>query len=469
MSWPRRRVYVDNLSKTHDLRFMVIFLVMVVGALGAVYAVGYVAAGDKVPAHTTVAGVQVGSMSRHEARDVLVGSLGGRLKEPIIVSVGTHTEQVTPARAGLTFDVERTLDDAMGGTDWNPQHMLKVVEGGGQVDPVYRADLTRLEAALAPLAKTVERPAVETSVGIKGVRPVVRPGHPGTRLDVEAAAVALVAALRDHETAIRLHLVDVAPKAGLDAARSFVSETLRPALRNPIVVGVGDESLTVPPKLFAPALEVTQTGNTFGLDIESEVLYDQTKRLLAAVPGVPVDAKIVFQDGQPSVVPGSRGTHVAEAAWVAAVDAAVRSTAHRAEAEVTTVDPEVTTADAKSYGITTRISAASSSASARLAGALSVASGGLDGTVVLPGATFSYVREVGSASASTVLGPLGSASQHAAERADMTITRWPAVSPTGHDLGFRNTTDHPVYLHCWVAPHGARTAVFVQFWGTAAP
>jgi vancomycin resistance protein YoaR len=134
------------------------------------------------------------------------------------------------------------------------------------------------------------------------------------------------------------------------------------------------------------------------------------------------------------------------------------------------VQPDLTTSDARALSITTRIATAEDTAQARLAGALSLAAHHLNATVVLPGETFSYVRTVGSASASTVLTPLGAATQAAAQRANMTITRWPAVSPVGHDLGFRNGTNHPVYIRCWVAPRGAaKTAVVVQFWGTASP
>ena len=470
MWWPRRRVYVDDLPKTHDGRFLLLFFVMFIGALGGVYVVGYVAAGDKVPARTTVAGVEVGSMTRHEARDVLVDTFGARLEEPLTVTVGGRSVKIVPQDEGMSFDVEATLDEAMGGTDWNPHHMLKVVEGGGPIDPIFRADPIALTAALQPLADRVERAPVDTAVSVKGAKAVIVAGRPGQHLDVGSAAETVVAALRDHESAVTVRLSSVAPEVDEATANAFVDDQLGPVLSRPVVVSVGGHPVTVTPAHFGPALEVSESDGRFRLGIRPAALWAQTHALVSSVPGRPVNARVVFKAGRPAVVPGRSGTEVDQAAWSKAVFAATQSASHRATAVVTTVEPDLTTADARALSITSEIAGASDTAQARQAGALSLAAHNLDSTVVLPGASFSYARAVGPASAATVVGPLGTTTQSAAERAGMTITRWPAVSPVGHDLGFRNSTEHPVYIRSWVAPRGpGRTAVFVQFWGSSTP
>lgn len=471
MWWSRRRVYVDDLPRTHDARFLILFLVMFVAALGGVYAVGYVAAGDKVPAQTTVADVDIGSMSRAEARDALVSAFSKRLGKPLTVHVAGRSLDIIPEDEGMSFDVEATLDQAMGGTDWNPHHMLKVVEGGGPVDPIYRANIGALAAALAPLADRLESAPANTTVAIRSGRPVVHAGHSGSRLDVGGAAEVVVAALRDERDTATIKLTPVVPDVDLAAATTFVDNELRPALSRPVVITLGSATLTVPPATFGPALRVSQSDGKLGLTMLPGALWAQTHTLVATVPGRPVDARIEFKDGKPVVVPGHRGTEVGESAWADAVfAAATHSDTRRAAATVTEVEPALSTSDARALAITTDIASATGTAHARLAGALSLAAKELDGTVVLPGQSFSYVHEVGTASAPTVLTALGLATQTAADRADMTITRWPNISPVGHDLGFRNTTNHPVCLHSRVAARGrGGTAVFVQFWGTASP
>jgi vancomycin resistance protein YoaR len=464
-------VYVDDLPRTHDARFLIVILVIFAAALGGVYAVGYVAAGDKVPARTTVAGVDIGSKTRADARAVLERVFSKRLRDPLTVKVGGRSVKIIPQDQGVTFDVEATLDQAMGGTDWNPHHMLKVVEGGGPVDPIYRADLAALSAALAPLADRVEHPAVSSTVSVRSARPVVKPGHSGSRLDVGRAAEVVVAAVREERSSVTVPLTPVQPAVDLAEATSFVDGTLRPALSRSALVTVGGATLRVPPAQFGPALEVDDTGGKLRLTLRAGALWAHTHSLVATVPGHPVDAHIEFQDDRPVVVAGHAGTEVSEGDWADAVFAAItHSETHQAIANVTQVQPDVSTADARAFSITTNIASATGTAPARLAGALALAAKALDGTVVLPGESFSYDDVVGSASASTVLTPLGAATQTALERAHLTITQWPNVSPVGHDLGFRNSTNHPVCLHSWVAAHGAgRTAVFVQVWGTASP
>ncbi|MEJ7629737.1 MAG: peptidoglycan binding domain-containing protein [Nocardioidaceae bacterium] len=470
MRWSRRRVYVDDLPKTHDARFLVIFLLMFVVALGAVYAVGYVAAGDKVPARTTIAGVPVGSMSRHQASAELARAMSDRLTEPMRFTVAGSSVRLTPEAAGLSLDVEATLDEAMGGTDWNPAHMLKVVEGGGEVDPVFRADATALARALAPLAAQVRQDPVDSTVTIRAARPVVREGHPGRRLDVSAAADAAARALSAGQSFVALRLLPVPPTVDVAAASAFVEETLRPAVSRPVVVSLGGHPLTVTPEQFTPALRITRSDGQFRIGIVPLVLHFHTRDVLRSLPGRPVEAQVVFRDGSPTVVAGRRGIQVEQAAWADAVlAAATRSTSRHATGAVTVADPDLTTSDARALSIERQLGGASATADTRLAGALALAARNLDETIVLPGADFSFVREVGPANAATVTSPLGQATQTAAERAQMTITRWPAVSPVGHDLGFRNASDRPVYIRCWVVAAGPeRAMIHVEFWGSGA-
>lgn len=63
----RRRVYDDDLPKTHDVRYGFLFLFGVVGILVGLYAIGYFAAGNKLPWGTAIGGVDVGGMTPSQA------------------------------------------------------------------------------------------------------------------------------------------------------------------------------------------------------------------------------------------------------------------------------------------------------------------------------------------------------------------------------------------------------------------
>ncbi len=467
--WPRRRVYVDDLPETHDARFLAAFLLMLVGALGALYAVGYVVAGDKIPSATSVAGLKLGGLSRARAAGVLEEQLDPRLDQRLTVTVGGHQAKLTPREAGITLDVDATLDEAMDGSNWNPTHMLKVVEGGGRVDPVFDTDEKTLGTTLDALASKVESKPVSSTVTVGSGGVVIHPGRDGQQLDLDVARDRVVAAMLDDRRSVKIAPTRLRPAIDYATASAFADDTLRPAVSRPISITVAGKRLRLRPAQFGPALRATPTGRTLHLTVDADDLYGRTHDVLASATGRPVDARVVFHGGRPVVVPSHSGKVVDRADWAKAVLAAATTKGDRtAVADLTDANPTFTTSDAKALHITDRLSVATSTAEARLAGALRVAAGNLDATVVLPGQVFSYARAVGPVSRPTVTSPLGTATQQAASRAGLTVTQTPATSPVlDRDLQFRNGTARPVLVRAEVRVSGAGpVSAVVEIWGS---
>ena len=61
---------------------------------------------------TAVAGVDVGGMSRTDARARIVHDLGDRLSTPVTIHVGGTTADVVPADLGIRLDATATVDHA---------------------------------------------------------------------------------------------------------------------------------------------------------------------------------------------------------------------------------------------------------------------------------------------------------------------------------------------------------------------
>ncbi|MDX6310394.1 MAG: hypothetical protein QOI06_3440 [Nocardioidaceae bacterium] len=459
-------MYVDDLPRTHDARFLAVFLVAFVAVLAAVYALGYAVAGDKVPTGTKVSGVDIGGMTRAHAARVLEHRLAPGLTRPVTVTVAGHQATLSPAKAGFALDVNATLDSVMDGSDWNPSHMLKVIEGGGHVDAVYSSDPEALAAALAPLAANAESHPVSSTVVVRGGRPVIRAGHPGHRVDVAAARDELIGALRDGDASVSLKLIPVPPPIGVSEVDAFVAKTLRPALSRAVVVSVSGRPLTVTPVEFGPALRIEQSDGRLRLGVFPGDLFRRTRGILRSAPGRPQDARIAFRAGRPVVVPGRAGRQVNIADWAKAVlTAATVSRDRRASAKVSVVSPAFTTADARALDIKAQIGAGSAHTDKSLSSILRAAARNIDATVVLPGATFSYLRSSGGTGPSTVRSPLADVTAAAATRARMKILERPAGPSSGHDLQFRNSSDFPVYVRALVIsrPRGPAT-VEVQLW-----
>jgi hypothetical protein len=161
--WPQRRVYLDNLPKTHDIRFLLVFVIGLVVVFASLYGVGYAVAGDKIPNGTRVAEIDVGGMKPAEAEQSLEQELDPRLDKTIKATVSGETYKIDPRQAGLQFDYEATLAEAAGGSAWDPRHMLHVLMGGDDLEPVVVVDDEMLARSLKKIDNQVEQKPVAST------------------------------------------------------------------------------------------------------------------------------------------------------------------------------------------------------------------------------------------------------------------------------------------------------------------
>ncbi|MEU0459439.1 peptidoglycan binding domain-containing protein, partial [Streptomyces sp. NPDC006129] len=163
---------------------------LVVGA-GGLYLAGLVLTGGEIDSGTTVRGVEIGGLSRAEAVRKLERRLGAAGARELTVKVGDRTGTVDPRRAGLSYDIQETVDRAAR-TGNDP---VGVFEGffrsGGAVEPVVRLDEGKARAALGQLAKDLDQKVREGAVGFDGGRVKQVAPRTGYALDVDAAVAPL--------------------------------------------------------------------------------------------------------------------------------------------------------------------------------------------------------------------------------------------------------------------------------------
>ena len=68
---------------------------------------------DKIAEGVTVGGVEVGGMTRSEARDEITRDMRLRARQAILVRDGTAHFSLTPRAMGAQFDVDGMVDDAI--------------------------------------------------------------------------------------------------------------------------------------------------------------------------------------------------------------------------------------------------------------------------------------------------------------------------------------------------------------------
>lgn len=475
---------------------------MVTGGAAGLLLAGYLAAAaafaGEVPRGGDVAGVDVGGLDR-AAAVARVEQAGRSRSGPLTLAAGDRTATLDPAAAGLTVDAAAAVDDLIGPA-LAPATLWSHLTGGGR-SVAGGVDAARLTAAVTAAAK--ESLDVEprdggltfSADGAAPVAPVV-----GRRVDVPAAVAAVRGRWLTATGPIEVPARTAAPTVDQAAVDRAVAGIGGPATSGPLRVTVGDRSVELPVAAFAPALRTTPgEGGALALAVDGKRL---AAALLKADPDVatrPKDARIVLSGGRPTVVPGVDGVTVDPAGFATAAVKGLLATgpARVVEAPVTREEPDLTTAEAQALGVKERTStfATNLTDNAGRTENLRIAARTVNGTVVMPGETFSLNGVLGERTAAKGYNPApaiqngrlvldygGGVSQMATtifnnvffsgledvyhkphsfyisrypEGREATVN-WPTV-----DLKWKNDSPYAVLIQAWVDDQ-----VHVSFWST---
>ena len=335
-------------------------VVVAVGTVALLLGGGYAAAGafasDRVPRGTTVAGVAVGGQTPAEARATLETELADRVDAPISVEVDGRSVEVDPAEAGLSFDLDASVEAAGGGSSWAPDRLWDYWTGGDEVDPVITVDDERMEATLQQLDGDLGTAPVDGTVTFRGSRVRTTEAVTGELLDDEAAREALVAAYLSEEPTAELELVEVEPDITDADVEQAVEDYANPALSGPVTLVFGDTPVKLRPRDYAKALTLDADGGELALATDVDVVMDLVGE--ATAQGEPVDASIRIVDGEPQVVRAKPGVSFEDAdVYTLFIDLLTQPAGERTgEVDATVVEPDVTTKDVRKLGIKEQVS-----------------------------------------------------------------------------------------------------------------
>jgi vancomycin resistance protein YoaR len=473
-------------------------------AAGA-YAAAYLAAGDRVPRGTTVAGVAIGGQTPAEATATLEEELDDRVDAPLEVSVGASTQRLRPDDLGLAVDVEASVAAAGGGRSWDPARLWDYYTGGDELPAVLDVDDTAMTAALTELAEQVGTPARDGAVTFAGTDIVEREPRAGQQLDLEAARAAIVADWpADDAAPVGLELVTVEPDIDTADVRRAVDEFANPAVSAPVTLLFGGSEIRLSQREFVPALELRPEDGELVPAIDRRQLTRLLDRRISS--GEPVDATVRLVDGRPRVVPAKPGVTFEPADVERRLLRLVTRPSGEREARIEAVaeQPEVSTREARSWQIEERVSTFTTyyphadyrNTNIGRAGEI------IDGTVLEPGEVFSLndivgertrangftdgfiisdgilVEDLGggvSQMATTVFNAAFFAGLKDIEHKPHSfyIDRYPVgreatVAWGAVDLRFQNDTDHGVLVSAKVTPSTPSTSgvVTVSMWST---
>lgn len=388
-------VEADPAPRRRWLRRTVVAAVVVVGAL---YVVGWWLTGQRLPAHASIGGVEVGGLSPAAARTAVEKGLEPRADDPVVLRHGRKTFEIKPRSAGLSLDVERSVDQAVG-RSWRPSRIAALVVGTHDYAPVLDVRRSDLDDAVKSVAEGVDVPVTQALITFPEGKPTARQPKAGLMALPDDTAQAIEDAYLVESGPVEVPTEVVEPEVDAEALQRAMTEIAEPAVSGPVTIKVGSKRVALPVTAYTPALTVAVVDGAMVPRVDAKRL---AKPLTDATTGIgtkAVDATVEIRGGRAVVVPGKDGVGLQPDEMAEKlVPVLTKKGAQRSiSIKATVVEPEVTTADVKKLGIKEKVSEFTTnfpyaeyrninqSRAAQL----------IDGVIVKPGETFSFNDQVG--------------------------------------------------------------------------
>ncbi|MFE3581493.1 VanW family protein [Streptomyces vinaceus] len=378
----------------------------VVLGFGGLYLTGLAAAGDAIADGTHVRGVDIGGMSRTEAKTALDRALGPAAAAPIELRIGDRTEKTAPAAFGLSLDTAATVDRAAqaGSDPFTVIGRLVTPAENREVEPVIRTDGPTSAAEVGRIAAagrqardgdiTFEDGTARATAPVTGV---------AVRAD-QAAETVRAAYLRPQGGAVALPVDHKAPAVGQQETARALKEFAEPAMSGPVTLSVAGKTVTLTPAELGRHLSVepdAQGRLVPRLDAKALMAEPAVARQIAAATSPSRGATFRVDSAGRAVVAqdGRSGVQVTEKAFADAVVPLLTRTgaARTGEVAVTTVHPRLTAENAARLGIKEEMSSftvkfpAAPYRTTNIGRAVEL----INGSVVMPGETWSFNKTVG--------------------------------------------------------------------------
>lgn len=368
-------------------------------ALGAAYVTGHLMTGERLPADTTIAGVDVGGMSPSEAERTLAADVRERSGDPIVATYDGRDFDVVPAKSGLQVDVEASVAAAGGQRSWNPVDMVALFTGGSDRAPVLDVDEKRLDATTASIAEALDEPVVEPQITFPQAKPKARQPKAGNEVDQPGLAGSIQDAWLMTDDPVRIAVERVQPTVDRAGLQRAMTEIAQPAMAAPVTLQVGDQTVDLPVTAYAPALAVVAKNGEMVAQIDAKDLAEPLTDSTTGIGAKAVDASFSFEGGKPRIVPGKAGVGLDPATMATELVPVLTETGDRRKVSVdaTAVQPDFTTEDAEKLGIKEKIGEFTTEypyAEYRNVNQAEAARR-INGTILKPGDTFSFNDIVG--------------------------------------------------------------------------
>lgn len=359
-----------------------------------------------------VYGVDLGGKSSDEARVLLENRVAGFANQPLDLVWSDQHWNPQPGLLGMQVNLDRTLDNAYavgrtGGLLDLWRERWDVANEGRVVPLSVTLDESKLQDYLqSQVAPKIDQDLQEGDVWLQGEIVKSSPSQEGRALQVYPALQTIRNSLARMAGNNRIELPvtiskPIVPQTELDAT----AQQLQIMLAAPLVAQHGGQQFSVEPRKISQKLLLLKRNADPAAAKHFEVAF-QEENLKAAVADwadqvdtAPQNARFAWNNGQVQVIKESQdGVKVNQEKALAAVKAALLTPDKRTvELPTDSAPPKVSSKDIGALGIKELLGTGNTSfkgSSAERATNIKVAAGYLDGVVVPPGDTFSFLDAV---------------------------------------------------------------------------
>jgi vancomycin resistance protein YoaR len=369
----------------------------------------------------TVGGVDVSGMSTEQAAALITQRLDYPQRGKIVFQEGTSLWTTKPADLGLLLDSQTTALAAYnlgrtGSLTVRISDQWRAWSSGVDLAPWFVFNKRVAQNYLQGIAKQVDRPIIEATLGVSGVEVVVNSGQVGRSLDVPAALASLDAQLKTMTDGLVPLVVNETPPVILDATAQ--AELARQILSAPLTLQISNAEEGDPgpwsfePVALAQMLTIqrvkTDNGELYQVGLSPEAIRNFLLNIAPGLSRNPQNARFTFNDDthqldliQSAVI----GRALDVDSSLQQINQQILTGQHSVNLVMQTTNPPVTDdATAESLGITELTSVYTSyfygSDASRIQN-ISTASSRFHGLLVAPGETFSMATVLGDVSLDT--------------------------------------------------------------------
>ncbi len=396
---------MSNSSARLIARWLLVSLALL-AVLTALIGVAFAGSPVRIAHGIQIAGVDVGGLTKSEARALLERRAESVARVPVVFTAGGEEYPIKATTLGVEADWATAVDSAAReGEGFAPVRGFKRLQTrffGSEIAPPVQAYDAALDYKLAKLAREIDQRHVEAKLVRRGLTVDVVPGLPGRKLAQDVAAARIVRSLarleRGQPIALPV-LLDPVEVTAADLAPAAAQARI--ALSAPIRLEYEGTRWKLPRWRMAELLRLPVGGAT-KIAIAGPGAEAWFKRLRKTVERAPVDAAFVVEPGGIRIANDKPGLSIDMPATAKALLAAATSaTARTAPLSVRTAPAGRSTADAKAMGINGVVGSYHTTYGgipSRLHN-VALVSELIDGALIAPGKTFSFNGTTGERTA----------------------------------------------------------------------